>query len=355
MKRIHFKWYAVSVVCVIGIFCVVYIYNAQGVVSESTIARLRAKCSRYVGIKNVSCLRHELELVTRATNLDDIMHAVLLDSYHADDSNTLYNSPNCHALAHLVGETAGRQSLTSVPRMFAMCGTGCVYGCVHGMFSGLLKRGKLEPAKISTICDVDIKLSASSNDHEECVHGIGHGLADYFHNDVPQAVHFCNNFMRLDDKQICWDGVFMEVYEPVVSEQSSNLKSTGDFADCDQYQRESRVICIQSILSVRYRAIREINQALETCQRPLVQFEQCMDSVDAYQSLDLKSEQSIKDRCEAASSAMQTCANDTIQFLVKEKDLDEQVNGICQKNGVVLQEQCRIYVKKQLESRAVYN
>ena len=349
MKQSQFPLFLVCLVFIVGAVYGRYLNTKQGIVSEVIIQTLRTKCTRLRGVESVLCLRQGLRRIMRDTNVGDIMHAVLLDAYHADDPDTVYNSPNCHALAHLVGETAGRASRAPVSRLITMCGTACVYGCVHGMFSGLLKQGRLMPSRVATICAEGVDTPTPSNDHEQCVHGIGHGLADYFHNDVPRAIALCDTFVGYEDKKICWDGVFMEEYEPVIVQQSGALNSRDLFDGCRQYTGDIRVICMQSVLSVTYHSIREIDQAIGTCEKPLDQFEKCLESIQGSRSSTLEEERFNLYQCRRAIDAMDMCITDSVRAFPRGKNIDEQVNSVCQKNGIVYRDQCSAYIKKLIE------
>lgn len=342
-----FHIYIFCSVLVLGILFGIYAYTKQGVVSERTIHAIEAKCSKFQNIFQVSCLRREIGAVMRSTNVDDIMHAVLMDSYHADDANTVYNSPNCHALAHVVGETAGIKLRVSIPRLFSMCGTGCVYGCVHGMFSGLLKQGKITKSTITTVCDDNTKLRLTSHDREACIHGIGHGLADYMHNDIPKAVLYCDSFVSLTDKKLCWDGIFMQLYGPVTVTETIRVLPADLFVDCREHAQVVRRSCMQSLLAVQSSVVRDIGYATGVCEGTLSDLDACIGDVDAYNEITLESEESIRDQCKHAQKEVYSCVDSFIHKVAESANGTEQIEAACNTNGIVYRNECLNYMKKQ--------
>ncbi len=342
MTRIYLRYIFVSLVFCLGMLGGTYHYVSQGNVTEETIHTLQETCFQFQNLARVSCLRRELRAIVRSTNIPDIMRAVLLESYHAEDSNTVYNSPNCHALAHLVGETAGIRSDASVPRLFAMCGTGCVYGCVHGMFFGLLNQGKMTKSSIATVCDSSIEPGSTARDREECIHGIGHGLADYLPADIPSAVSHCDRFVTLADKKMCWGGLFMQVYGPVVQIKNASKLPEDIFADCRQYPVVVRRICMESVLSVELSVVRDIGFASGVCGSPLREVEQCIEAIESFQSLDKASEQFVYARCKQAEKAVYTC----VDTFVATTESDAQIEGACATNGIVHRDDCLAYMKQ---------
>lgn len=346
----HLRLFILCGLMCLGIFSGMYRYALRGIVSEHTIGAIQEKCSRFQKNAHVTCLRRELRAIMRITNIHDIMRAVLVDSYHAEDAQTVYNSPNCHALAHIVGETAGAQSRQSVAQLFGMCGTSCVYGCVHGMFSGLLKKGILTKSTIATVCDSDIGSHASQRDREECIHGIGHGLADYLYSDTPAAIEYCEGFVALSDRKMCWDGVFMQVYGPVVSPERALVLTADIFADCRRYSLDVRRACMQSALSVRVGIARDIGFATGSCEDSLNDLDQCIGDIDGEQSIDTLSEQRIYARCTLAEKNVYSCVD---RFVSTSRDTDRMlpVEEVCDINGIVYRDECHAYIRKKLLAR----
>ena len=347
MKRQHI--FVFCCVVFLGAWSGVYTYMRRGVVSERTIHAIQQKCLRFQSLSRISCLRNELRAIVHDWNIRDVMRAVLLESYHAEDSDTVYNSPNCHALAHLVGETAGVRSDASIPRLFAMCGTGCVYGCVHGMFSGLLRQGKLTKSTIATVCGTEIGSQSAALDREECIHGIGHGLADYLQSDIPSAVSYCENFTTLAEKKMCWDGLFMQVYDPVVQREDTSTLPVDIFVDCRQYPLMVRRICMQSVLSVELSVVRDIGFATSVCASSLQEADQCVEIVDSFLSIDKTSEEFIRTRCKQAEKAVYACID---RFVTTTKS-DAQIDSVCAANGIVHRDACLSYMKQQRPSRRI--
>ncbi len=266
-----------------------------------------------------------------------------MDSYHADDSDTVYNSPNCHVLAHLVGETAGNRSSISTPRLFAMCGTSCVYGCVHGMFSGLFKQGKLTKSTLATVCDMDSGLQSPLRDREECIHGIGHGIADYLHADISSAVSYCDAFVTMADKKMCWEGLFMQIYGPVVQTESTTRLPYDLFADCRQYPIIVRRICMESVLSVELSEVKDIGFATGVCDKSLHEVNDCIDSIESMESINTSLEQSVHARCKQAEKTVYACID---AFVATTKN-DAQIEEACATNGIVHRDACLAYMKQQ--------
>lgn len=347
MKKMHLPLSVMLVIAFLGFAYGAYMYTMHGMVSERTIHSLRAVCAHYKGIQNTACLRAKLNEIIHADNVQSIMHAVLFDMYHSDDANTVYNSPNCHTMAHLVGEEAGKKSLVSVPRLISMCGKACVYGCLHGMFTGLLEQGVLKSNKIAQICDTGDSVRSDSIDREQCIHGVGHGLADYFNNDVLSAVSLCENFIKSDDKKICWEGLFMQIYGPVVPRNNPTQISRDIFAGCRIYPQEVRRVCMQAVLSVELSTVKDVGLATGVCQHALDHVEQCVGAVDSFQVLDSSSEQRIHAQCMQAASDVYGCVDSFVRAVSTKSNRNEQINTACHTNGVIYIDECKAYMTQK--------
>lgn len=338
---------------IVGIGVGVHSYGIGGRVSAATIVSIRQQCEHtHTNKEAVSCLRRHFRAIVRATNVHEVMDAILSEAYQKTDSDTVYNSPDCHELAHIVGETASAKT-NNVSQLFSQCGSACVYGCVHGIFIGLLHQGKVNPVNIADLCRDDRGEFSTDDDHEACIHGVGHGLADYLHNRLSIAITSCDAFEMLHDREECWGGVFMEAFAPVVAQNSTSAVSDDTFLPCRQFQKPIQVMCMASVLEAQHSAVIDIDRAMGICQKPLDQFHTCLDDIETYDTIDIVTEKTIARSCTLAETAMYVCIDKALGNLSMVKDSKAEANRVCSANGVVHKTECRAYVKKQLETRSL--
>lgn len=114
------------------------------------------------------------------------------------------NSGNIHDLAHLAGgllfQKKGWEGLVDCTPKFA-------FGCYHGFFDVAFAKNLSGLSKAHDKCL--LVGAVNSGPFGSCIHGIGHGVASYYHTtDLTSSLTTCQKLKN--GSQFCFDGVFME-------------------------------------------------------------------------------------------------------------------------------------------------
>lgn len=116
-----------------------------------------------------------------------------------------------HALAHFVGEELHRELGVAA---IAFCEPIFNYGCYHGLLGRALAiEGIAGLTRIRDTCYTaqEENLSRGVTGSGGCIHGIGHGLAEFRGLDYRAALKDCLA-LKESEQSPCWNGVFMEYF-----------------------------------------------------------------------------------------------------------------------------------------------
>jgi hypothetical protein len=153
-------------------------------------------------------------------------------------------SVNDHDLAHAVGrETA--KDFGSNFQSFDLCPTIFNYGCPHGFFEYVLARTDTPKEAAASICEtVGGQKSRLLIAGFSCYHGVGHGVMMAQAYDLQESLSTCNTLGSTQAKDGCWQGVFMENVNAVMTNRARKgiFSRKRPLAPCDtigaQYKHE---------------------------------------------------------------------------------------------------------------------
>jgi len=138
-----------------------------------------------------------------------------IDAAFADLKKRYNDNPDvvtmCHPLTHIIGNAASSKYAT-VSEAYLHGDAFCWSGYYHGILEGVIDRIGLKelPSKINGIC-ADIPGKAAYNfDYYNCVHGLGHGIMEALHDEVPASLKMCDDLVGNWEQLSCYSGVFME-------------------------------------------------------------------------------------------------------------------------------------------------
>ncbi len=139
----------------------------------------------------------------------------------------------CHGLSHVIGDAAyARYGLEGAMRYDTdICGSGFIHGIIETYMAEL-------DDVTQTVADFCPRTSG------RCFHGIGHGLMDRSHNDVPGSLALCDTIPDKANAIQCAEGVFMENVEadPVVH-PTKYLKDDDSFFPCRGRSKVHEGVC----------------------------------------------------------------------------------------------------------------
>ncbi len=116
----------------------------------------------------------------------------------------------CHPIAHDLGHAALAKYDGDFAKAVSYRNDVCGSGYLHGVVEDKLAESPDPETEVTTLCSPDQTAS--------CVHGIGHGAMFVADLDVPKAEQLCDRFPRTYELVACSEGVFMQLFEPDVTD-----------------------------------------------------------------------------------------------------------------------------------------
>lgn len=168
--------------------------------------------------------------------------------------------PYCHVLGHNLSAKEASKDLLNWTDVIAKCPSGkCSNGCLHGAFQERFRDENLSEEELaeiipqlSEVCSDSIGRTFTGLERGSCYHALGH-LAIYLTDaDPKKSVELCDTVMvgdASDRRHLCYDGVFMQVFQPLEPEDFALIddiapqtkKDTYTF--CDQFDGLERNSC----------------------------------------------------------------------------------------------------------------
>lgn len=117
----------------------------------------------------------------------------------------------CHQLTHEIGRAAARRYGTialAYQHGDPLCGGGYYHGVVEAV---VLAAGPADiTRRADTFCGELRAAAPFSNDHLNCVHGLGHGFMAVLAGQMYAALKICDVLTEPRERQACYSGVFMQ-------------------------------------------------------------------------------------------------------------------------------------------------
>ena len=146
---------------------------------------------------------------------------------------------SCHALAHEIGHAAYfkyRNFAAAMSYQDDLCGSGYVHGVVEARLAGVVN----VYSEMVRICAPYAATILSG----KCYHGVGHGLMNVTHNDLPLSLRWCDRYPDPNDRIRCYEGVFMENFSTDQQVHSSRyLKPSDPLFPCAQEPERYKGSC----------------------------------------------------------------------------------------------------------------
>ncbi len=156
----------------------------------------------------------------------------------------------CHPLAHVIGAASllhfGGNTGKALADGNAVCGSGYYHGLLQSKLAGVPESRVAAVAR--TVC-ASLRQSASFFVYYQCVHGLGHGLMLYTHDDLPAALDLCHRLADNFDRVSCTGGVFMENQQPSFGGRSKWLRDSNPLYPCNIVSRLDKMYCYLMVTS----------------------------------------------------------------------------------------------------------
>lgn len=199
---------------------------------------------------------------------------ILVKSYVITNSKEISQDP--HALAHIVGNNSYKKSGIDGIKI---CEQYFSFGCFHGVTESMVRElGKTQIPKIEKSC-MEIE-SQNTQNITGCIHGTGHGLFTANNYDLKMSLNDCELF-QLNNRQYCYDGVFMEFSEnPQLYSQSQTPHTL-----CDNLSPQHQPNCARFLVQIFGNLSDwDINKIISGCEKviPLQIKSECATGVGYY-------------------------------------------------------------------------
>jgi hypothetical protein len=147
---------------------------------------------------------------------------------------------DCHDTAHHLGmwlysyTTDLKEALSYAKPL--LCG-GAV---LHGIFQGYFMTGQVHNVvdnnqiTITYLCPISQEENVNWIYERDCIHGIGHGLAELYNYNTTAAVNRCNDFEPEWAQSACSRGVFMQNMIRYLETRDGNFDEKNIYFPCDR-------------------------------------------------------------------------------------------------------------------------
>lgn len=155
----------------------------------------------------------------------------------------------CHVLGHNLSAKEAAKDLSRWTEVITRCPTGqCSNGCLHGAFQERFRDELLSPneleelmPQLAMICESDNTKVFTGLETASCNHALGHLMMYITQADIKKSVILCDRLTELngnDYRQVCYDGAFMQIYQPLEPEDFALIKDIEP-----KTQEQSKALC----------------------------------------------------------------------------------------------------------------
>lgn len=238
----------------------------------------------------------------------------------------------CHVVGHKLSAEETKKNPDKWKDVITRCPSGlCSNGCIHGAFQERFRTESMTDAQIKKIqgdleavCEPRGSWKPTGLEQATCYHAIGHLLMYVTKADADKASSFCDQiamrFKRQNLLNVCYDGVFMQIFQPLEPEDFSlikgkEIKKEQHVPFCNRFDAKKRASCLNEGWPLYFDEIRTPQGLLNFC--------------------DLQATPSSKDRCFHALFYVLTAQFNFDETKIKNlcNDLPEKRKGDCYANA----------------------
>jgi|GEM_PF-1797325 hypothetical protein len=120
---------------------------------------------------------------------------------------------NCHEIAHVIGEETFAKA-GDLQTALQQCTPACSRGCIHGVTAASVTATLGGPALTEDLVHAHLSSvkqlgTTYCEEMSSLCHGVGHVLFIGLQN-IPAALNACDSVAQPSDKEVCYEGIFME-------------------------------------------------------------------------------------------------------------------------------------------------
>ena len=181
-----------------------FLFQSKTSTSFQSDFLLSQPCPR--GSENFNCYRDYYTNIVKKFGISQAF-ADLKKRYEVDD----FVRSECHQLTHVIGHAAASK-FENVSQAFYHGDHFCWSGYYHGILESILSRIGRENLtnELNNICKDIPGKDNYSFDYYNCLHGLGHGIMALTHNELFEALSYCDILIGEWEQKSCASGVYME-------------------------------------------------------------------------------------------------------------------------------------------------
>lgn len=144
--------------------------------------------------------------------------------------------PYCHVLGHNLSAKEVRKDPSRWKEVVTRCPSGlCSNGCIHGGFQEKFRAESFSDEQIRQVkpdlldlCEKRGKWNPTGLEQASCYHALGHLTMYLTSADINKSIKLCEEIaVKVDGRnflQVCLDGSFMQIYQPLEPEDFALIK-----------------------------------------------------------------------------------------------------------------------------------
>ncbi|MBI3379905.1 hypothetical protein HY029_04075, partial [Candidatus Gottesmanbacteria bacterium] len=250
------------------------------------------KCEK--SIYHPSCFDVEIpKLMDSPTNLS--MEESFAVTKIIQDKDTSYQY--CHVLGHNLSAKETKKDPSKWKEVITRCPNGlCSNGCIHGSFQERFRSDSLPDEKIVQIkpdlmdvCEAKGDWHPTRLEQASCYHALGHLTMYMTKANIPISLNLCQEIAKRDDgrdyAKVCFDGVFMQIFQPLEPEDFSLVAGKQPKKDtllsfCDEYKGIHRGSCISESWPLFFQELKDPSGVVKFCaMEELTEQDRCYDGI----------------------------------------------------------------------------
>lgn len=191
--------------------------------------------------------------------------------------------PFCHVLGHELAARETKKDPSQWKDIIHRCPSGtCSNGCIHGAFQERFRAESLPPDKVAELlpeltdaCEAKADWNPTGLEQATCYHALGHLTMYIVSADIHTATSLCEKISLKPDgrdyRQVCYDGAFMQIFQPLEPEDFALVKNIGpkhqdDLAPfCRQFTGARKVSCLREGWPLFGREVRTPEGLMKFC------------------------------------------------------------------------------------------
>jgi hypothetical protein len=167
----------------------------------------------------------------------------------------------CHVLGHELSAKEVEKNPNNWRQVISRCPSGvCSNGCIHGAMQQKFRSESLTDTQIqqykgefASICEETATWKPTGLEQASCYHALGHLMMYVTNADIKKSIGLCNELAVKKDgrdyTRLCYDGSFMQIYQPLEPEDFALIKGKEVAKEkvqtfCDSFEPASKSSCL---------------------------------------------------------------------------------------------------------------